>query len=284
MTSFENNFSEKYFDQHQSKIIFNRRLINIRIMTLIIGARCRDGTVIVGDKKVTGGAKPFTEKIRRLGGLDSIIFTAAGIESLFEEYLEEVSRVVLHEANLVQSQNEENPKKPALGYSTTDFKHACVNVLKKMKEVYSELEEHVAFENALQVLFAVPEIGINGQIYRLYGMDMLGCYPIPIEEGKIQQIGHKGIGDIFLKSLDGKDYSMRDVARIGSFIIKYVERERISDIIGVGDGDPQVWFIDDKKGPREIQGKELDQLLEGVDGEIVNIQKRVGTLSSFLRS
>ena len=255
-------------------------------MTLIIGARCNDGIVLIGDRKVTGGLKQFTDKIQRLTGLDTIVFTAAGLESLFEEFLDEVSRKVLHDARKIEVYNKKNPDDQQLEYSTNDFKHACADVLKTMKEYYSELEEHMDFENALQVLFVVPELCKDNaeQIYRLYGMNMLGCYPFLIDFGKIQQIGQRGIGDVFLKSLEEKEYTMKDVARVSAFVIKYVENEGLSESVGVGDGEPQIWFVDDKGGPREIEGKELHDLLEGIDGEIVNIQKKIGKSSSFLRA
>ncbi|MGI0010780.1 MAG: hypothetical protein ACREAE_05220, partial [Nitrosopumilaceae archaeon] len=65
-------------------------------MTLIIGARCKDGVVLVGDRKVTGSLKQYTNKIRKLGQAEWIIFSAAGMEALFNEFLEEVQKDYLH--------------------------------------------------------------------------------------------------------------------------------------------------------------------------------------------
>lgn len=267
------------------KIIFNRRLRKKknRKMTLIIGARCKDGVVLIGDRKVTGGIKEYTNKIMRLSPTEPVVFTAAGVQFLFEEFLTEVNRNFMYKVNYLDKIKEEDPKQD-YGFTTTDFKHICVETLKKQKEIYSEMDESP--DEALQVLFTVPESKNDGEIYhRLYFMDMDECAPLPIEEGKIVEIGYSGIGRMFLKSLETKEFTMVDAARVGAFIIKYVENENLTKgSVGVGDHQPQIWFMEDSKDPREIIGQELLKLMEGIDGEVITIQQKIGSRSIFLRS
>ena len=94
------------------------------------------------------------------------------------------------------------------------------------------------------------------------------------------------LGDVFKKSFEKKEFTMLEFARLSSFIIKYVEKEKLSysDSVGVGDQEPQIWFAPDGEPPNEKIGSELEKVLEGIDGEIVNIQKRIGSQSRFLRN
>jgi 20S proteasome alpha/beta subunit len=254
-------------------------------MTFIIGAKCKDGVVLVGDRKVSGGIKKFTDKIRPLEAFPTIVFTAAGIQSLFEEFLEEVQRLGFSHSKNIEEYNKNNPNN-AVAFTVNDFKHICSETIKKMKQVYSEIENVFSFDEALQVLFVVPEVK-NAQgtpIPRLYFMDMDTCYPQPIEQGKIVPIGISHLGQIFLKQFEiDSDFSMKDIARIGTFIIKYIEKENLHDGVGVGDIEPQIWFFEDNKGPKEIKDKELKELLEYVDEEVINVIKKIGSSSKFLR-
>jgi hypothetical protein len=260
-------------------------------MTYIIGARCVDGVVLIADKKVTGGVKPHTNKIKQLNVFPSIIFTTAGVQSLFEEFLEDVNGRSIRHQKEIENYNKKNPENPKI-FTIIDFKHICSEILKKMKKTYSEIEEEIPFEQALQVLFATSETRPpdTRTVSKLYAMNIKTCYPEPIEEGRVIPIGISYIGDIFLKQfeLSGEskmiNFSMKDVARIGAFIIKYVEKEKLHDGIGVGDQEPQIWFVKDGEMPKEIIGKELQVLLEDVDGEVTNMIKKIGSNSGFLRS
>lgn len=111
--------------------------------TLIIGAKCSDGVVLVGDRKVTsdsGGT--FTEKIRQRVGVDWAIFGAAGIGTLFEEFLDTLPLKIERHDKLIQYENlrlihqydqefginSNVPKPVTTHYSISDFKHDCVEL------------------------------------------------------------------------------------------------------------------------------------------------------------
>ena len=92
------------------------------------------------------------------------------------------------------------------------------------------------------------------------------------------------LGNVFKKSFENKEFTMMEFARLASFIIKYVEKEKLSDSdsVGTGDQEPQIWFAPDGELPNEKIGLKLEKILDGIDGEIVNIQKRIGSQSRFL--
>lgn len=57
-------------------------------MTLIFGARCVDGVILVSDRLVKSGENiHYTDKLRRVGGINWAVFGAAGLGTLFEEFL-----------------------------------------------------------------------------------------------------------------------------------------------------------------------------------------------------
>jgi 20S proteasome alpha/beta subunit len=264
------------------------RTKKVKRMTYIIGARCVDGVVLVADRKVTGGIKNYTDKIRPMQYFPDIIFASAGIEPLSQEFLEEVQYKAMRQNKDIENYNKEHPENPRT-FIMNDLKHIFALALKKMKNVYSEIENQIPFESALQVLFVVPEMKPPDtyKTVRLFYMDMATCYPIPQEQGKIVPIGISEIGNVFLRNLqETKDFTMKDVARVGAFIIKYVEKEKldVNDGIGVGDQEPQVWFMGDNTPPHELKDKELKELLDGIDGEVINIIKKIGSSSGFLRS
>jgi 20S proteasome alpha/beta subunit len=254
-------------------------------MTLIIAAKCKDGIVLVGDRKVTGTER-YADKIRMLNQLP-IVFSAGGMETLFEEFLEQVEKNAMWKYNWIQEQNKDQPESLQRSFTATDFKHTCVETLKRMKEIYSELEQSTSFEYALQVFFVLPEQRNGQDDVVLYKISMDDCFPNPIEAGKVSAIGNHYLGKPFLKSLENKNEElyMKDVARVASFVIKYIEQEKLdsNDGIGVGDYYPQIWYVKPKEA-REIQGDELTKLLEGIDAEIDKFRKNIGSESSFLRS
>lgn len=255
-------------------------------MTLIFGAKCKDGVCLVGDRKVTTSIDPYTDKIRRLGFFPQIIFTAAGLQPLFEEFLRDIDRNSQWQFNWIQEENSKVSKELQRSFTSDDFKHVCAQTLINMKKQYSELEHEVDFDDALQVLFIVSESDEqNNLIQSLYKMDMDTCYPIPIEQGKIIEIGQPMLGNVFVKSFENREFTMREFARLSSFIIKYVEKEKLSyqDSVGVGDHQPQVWFTPNGDMPNEKTGEELAEILKGIDEEIVGIQNRIGSTSNFLR-
>ena len=141
-------------------------------MTLVFGARCKDGVCLVGDRKITGSNnEQYTDKIRQLDFLPQIVFTAAGHESLFEEFLREIARNAEWQLNWIEEENKKHPEKFQRIFTTDDFRHACAQTLKDMKQHYSELKNAVDFDDALQVLFIVGD----NQSSSLHGMDMDTC-------------------------------------------------------------------------------------------------------------
>jgi len=276
---------EKRKNSSLSEDLFNRRLREKKNekMTLIIGARCKDGVVLIADRMVLNSSR-LVDKIRTPQNLN-VIFSAGGLESVFEDYLDDLSKNVNWMYNWFQEENKKNPESLEREYDFKQFKKTCIDTLTELKRTYRNYGENAGYDNMLQVFFTLPETKDGKTITKLYIMDMEDCLPQVIEDGKIAMIGYKHLASPFMKSLENrKDMTMRDVARVGSFAIKYIEKEGLTeDAVGVGNLEPQIYFIPDGQIPEEIKDYKLKDLLKGVDEEVETIRNIFGSNSSFLR-
>lgn len=258
-------------------------------MTLIFGARCVDGVVLVSDRLVKTGEKTSfnTDKIRTCGEYNWILFGAAGLGTLYEEFLNILPQHVNQHFAWINYQNEklkedrkktfkknpDAPHPPYFEYSIEDFKHDCVELLTEMKNRYS-----VAFENdddcVLQTLFSV----VVGSEAKLYYLDSINCLPAEVPESLF--IGYGERVEIFRKCWN-TSMSMRQSATLGAFTIMYVEHDEITKNVGVGGRLPQIWYIPDGSKPREILGDELNEIMLDVSRELGLVY---GKLHSLFRS
>lgn len=268
---------EKYLNSRLGTKWYDKTLGRKR-MTYIIGARCKDGVVIIADRKVTGGVltDPYTEKIRMTPYFNDVVYAAAGSGGLFEEFLEELPKRVIFQHSVIAHENKSRPEELSLIYSINDFKHDVVELLKSMKRVYSEMRDD-GFPS-LQVFFAIKHNEKGKSV--LYYVDDENCTPAEVKE--IIPIGESNLGEIFRKSWK-TDMTMLETAKLGSFIIKYIETEKLSESVGVSSYLPQIWIVPDGEIPREVIGSELNNLLKDTDKKVEEIRKSIGSLSRFLR-
>jgi len=256
-------------------------------MTLIFGARCVDGVVLVGDRLVKSGRTvSFTmDKIRKFGNINWAVAGAAGIGTLFDEFLTLLPEYVIRHQQWINYQNaklehdrEETfgntpnaPEPPYYTYSVEDFKHNCAELMADMRKRYS-----FAFENPnkwceLQVL-----IGINTlSEAKLYYMDSESILPAEVPESVF--IGQEDMCEVFRKCWN-QSMTIKQAAQLGAFTIKYVELDKISDTVGVGVNQPQIWYIPDGSDPRELVGLELSTLIQQVDREKDLVYRKLHSL------
>ena len=118
-------------------------------------------------------------------------------------------------------------------------------------------------------------MGIRETESKLFYLDSIYC--LPAEVTKIVFIGQGELGEVFRKSWDTR-MTMAETAKLATFAISYIEKEGISEGVGVGERQPQVWFVPNDANPREILGNELSNLLVDVEPEVVAIQNRLHSL------
>lgn len=253
-------------------------------MTLVIGASCIDGVVLIADRKVSN-SKRLVDKIRKPENVNTV-FSAGGYENVFEDYLDDLSKNVDWTFRWFEEENKDIPENLHREYDVKQFKKTCIDTLTELKTTYRALGENVSFEHILQVIFTLPETRNGTSLTRLYSMDMHDCSPQAVDDNEIVAIGYEQLASPFLKSLeDRSDVTMKEVARVATFTIKYLEQEKLTDgAVGVGNQDPQIYFVPHGQEPKEIVGTELTELLKGVDNEVEKIKNIIGSSSTFLRS
>lgn len=217
--------------------------------------------------------------------MKNVIFTAGGYETVFEDYLNNLSDKAEYWYNWNQEENKKHPQSLHREFTYREFKKCCIDTLTELKETYRALGENVPYEQILQVLFAVPEDNDGEVNTRLYWMDMDDCTPQPLEVGSIAILGYKQLALPLIQSIkDNPDVTMIDVARVASFAIKFIEQENLTDgAVGVGDLQPQIYFIANGKSPEEPTKQQLDVMLKDVDVEVEKFRKMFGASSRFLR-
>ena len=245
--------------------------------TLIIGGKCSDGVVLVGDRKVTSGlGVSWSDKIIRTDRVGWAVFGAAGVGVLFQEFLTLLPQKVDRHMGWMNYQNQRllnqytqefanNPnaiRPPTMTYLDEDFKQDCVELLTEMRNRYN-----IAFQDPSITLHVLIGISVRGQGGRLYYLDSMHC--LPAEVNGLLAIGQSELAEVFRKSWDAS-MTMEQTAKLCMVTIKYIEQEGISEGIGVGSQQPQVWFLPYAGEPniREILGEELNRMVSEVDTQV----------------
>jgi len=211
-------------DNYLSEEEQNRYLISELVevgrtdMTYIIGARCKDGVVLVGDRKVTlesGTDFDFEDKI--FMDVSNIIVGSSGVSGLFDKFRSRVSAYVVA-----------HPQ----GTDIQTFISEIETITRTLNQTYRETLRGQTFDVLLG--FRLPQISALQYIY-----------PIGFAEGvrKYKAIGHgEPYGSIFLKRLWDKELTMAKFAELGYFTIRQIEELKLDSSVG---GIPQIWYIPD---------------------------------------
>lgn len=194
-------------------------------MTFILGARCSDGVVLVGDTRFTidyGIDWIYDYKI--FGNYDGILIGFAGIRGTFELFQ-------LNIMNFVKTQEKNK-----------------ITIEKFILEA-SDITQKLSVKRGkhYDILLAVSGV-IRGE-----GSSIL-YYISP--DGEIITInGYKAIGtgepyaSFFLKKFWNKEMNMEQTAELGYFIIKYIERFGLNRTVGLDNkpplDQPTIWLIPD---------------------------------------
>jgi 20S proteasome alpha/beta subunit len=196
-------------------------------MTYILGSRCKDGVLLIGDRKITVGTDILYEDKIYMDAPPFVV-GSSGVGALFEKFRTKMATYI--------EQQKTGP--------VEQFIQSVEKFTRELNEGYKEvLEQRWSFD----VLVGMQTSGAAILQYILpQGLAE------PVRRYKV--IGHgEPYGSIFLKKLWNKDMTMEQVGELGYFIIKYVERFELDNSVGVGSEKPQVWFIPDDPKQQPIQ-------------------------------
>jgi 20S proteasome alpha/beta subunit len=202
-------------------------------MTFILGSKCKDGVVLVADRKVsfpeTGNLRYRT---KLFVGNPIVVGTAgfiSGLDILRDHFIKVAS-------NLDKSVNADSLKQK--------LENIANNINKEFKEVKNQGHD-------LLIVMKTNDKGAT--LHRFYP----GGSFDPVEDYEAIGSGEP-YGSVFLKLLWGRERTMQEVAELGFFIIKYIEDLKLNDSV-VGDQDPQICFIPDHGEINEAGSIELNR-------------------------
>lgn len=214
-------------------------------MTYILGARCTNGVVLVGDLALTNaetGAR--IGYVRKIFQQKEVVYGFSGRWG-FSEHIRRT---------LLDSIKESTPIgliRPLISDTYSQFR-------------YSFPEDSKSF----QALIA-ERIGDKSELYYL-GYGVHDYFPVP----NYFPIGTSAdASKLLLHKLIDVNLGVRDVAKMGYFVIKCIER--IDNYIGVGENHPQVYYLPDNPSQGNPSfGTDLS-IQEATKPELDEMKKRV---------
>lgn len=213
-------------------------------MTYILGAKCSDGVVLVGDTKLTiNGGTDFEYSKKITFPLTNLAMGAAGSGGLYKDFQNRIVSKVQKEGGIPTKEQ---------------FSTFITKVIRQMHEDYGKQSDIITYE--LMILCATRIGGPRADLDQFIGFG----YPLPVNG--IRAIGHgEPYGAIFHKRLWGKHMTMEQTAKLGLFIIKYIEEMKLDASVGYHTEHlPQVVYIPHIIEPQGFTGskeqiKELNE-------------------------
>ncbi len=214
-------------------------------MTFILGAKCSNGVVLIGDRKlttVTGALVGYTEKIRHV---PPIVIGSSGVAGVFEKFQTKLTHY--RESNLTPDQP--IPVEPlieeierimgTLNYTYGESVGGVFNALIAMQTSQGSL---------LQIVHPTNPMGLAETVK---GYQTIGS--------------GSPYAKLLMEMMWRPDLTMQTMANIGYFIIRcFEEYPTMDNAVGVNrekGGKPQVWFIpNDSKNEAIVEQKDLDNL------------------------
>jgi 20S proteasome alpha/beta subunit len=184
-------------------------------MTYILGSRCKDGVVLIVDRKFTidaGAGYEYDDKL--FGDLAGVIVGFSGSRGTFEILRTRIRDYVITEKGV-----------------TID------KLVLKLADTILELGNKYGrgYDYGFDVLVGIQRVDITSILHYIYPNGTLE----PVRNYKAIGAGSP-YGSIYLKKIWNKDMTMEEVAELGYFIIRYVERFGLDLTVGAGDNVPQI--------------------------------------------
>jgi 20S proteasome alpha/beta subunit len=202
-------------------------------MTLIIGAKCKDGVVLIADRRIVEGTDITSgDKITFLPL--GIIVAGAGVGEVIDKFNERIPFVFDERKRLnFEEMRKENPK---IDFEDVPFYFRPYEFLEDCEGLILQLTER--YKRPLQILVAsgnIPSAELNYIDSEGFLTSKRRTY-ISIGSGS-------PYANFILKKIWNKDLTMDKMAKIGKLIIEIVAESKIDTFVGDG---TQIVFVPDK--------------------------------------
>jgi 20S proteasome alpha/beta subunit len=246
----QNSLYKKIQTRHLIEYNFHR--LAKKDMTYILGARCTDGVVLVGDTKITideGADFAYQKKIKRIFPQGNVVMGASGMGGLYKDFTNRVF------STIVEMERQKEQYSPIV--TEEQFELLVNKVIRGMHEDYGDDRQIIL--NNLMVICASRINGLTAAltVFTPYG------FPEPV--AKTRAIGHgEPYGALFLKKMwREKKTTMEDTAKLGLFILKMIQEMKLDNSVGFADEClPQVFYIPDVFLPNNADQYSQDELQE----------------------
>jgi len=226
-------------------------------MTCVVGVICKDGIVVVGDKKVKAGQMTYYEnKIISVEKYENLVVAAAGFLDIREKFIQDVRNLhILEKKGIVKR----DPSRGFVGL-TEDIAHRLYEIYGPRYKAEGFDYESEAFEalvchkpkSACPFLYVVDSVGTSSKIndYKVIGTGAQYAY-------------------LFIKPSYSRTAVMDDMAVISTFIIRLIDEYKIDDSIGADEqGKVQIWKFPNESEPYEVDGSELKEILQDAENRL----------------
>jgi 20S proteasome alpha/beta subunit len=199
-------------------------------MTFILGSRCKDGAVLVADRKITiGGGEDYDECDKLFGEIHHVVYGSSGSTTMFELFRGHVMNYINTHPGEVTYQN------------------ATVKLAQIAFEVYKKYDFDLNYYFDVLAAIQPPDKPSILQSISGYGQ------PRYVKDYDIIGSGAP-YAKVFLKKCWNGQMTMEQVAELGYFIIKYIDNFELNF------GEPVIWFIPDNE--RDEKGEKIDYVLK----------------------
>ena len=231
-------------------------------MTLVLGARCKDGVVIASDRKFTKGGiekdgsffdfNDNFENHKVAGEIFHVVYHFTGHKAGFEAFRTRVKELVPSWKDSVKTETD---------------------LLDRLSKIVEEESEHENFDLLVGLHFTKPEL------YRITSdgkYDRADCCSMGVA---------RQTADRLLREIPISQMSITQFAKTSYFIIKYLETFVPDCRVGTGDKHPVISYLrNDQPIDDQPSEEEYLRIRQSVDAKINEIGLHISGLKDFFLS
>jgi hypothetical protein len=302
--------SKIYPPMNNQRSLFGKRYGRKENMTFILGAKCSDGVVLVGDTKIilNDERRPLYSKkldvplaksdIHEESNINDIVMGSAGLKMLYEDFknrLQTRVNITLNNNSNVKTIKEESKDKIRRLQSLQEIDK--IRQLESYQMVYPIEEDCISIHTGQGFKILVESIfnemnknyeyghdGIMSELELIcaHRMDSLKSelvtftppYGLPTPIDKYKVIGHgEQYIRLFLQEMWNPQLTMEQTAKLGIFLIKLIRDRNLDNSVGFNDEYlPQVFYIPNHAKSHELQTDKVMSFINEISPKITDFE------------
>jgi|Deesub1362A_J573_1020465.scaffolds.fasta_scaffold00418_13 20S proteasome alpha/beta subunit len=227
-------------------------------MTLVIGAKCKDGVVLVADRRVIRGVESSEEK-KIISPLENFVVGFSGNVGIMDKFVKEIDHL-FEKRELARQQGEELED-----LTWRAFFNWLEELMKWLYDRYNPRLKALSDEFDLSLLIGCKQFEYRAD---LYFMNRTG---IAYEIKSFEAIGSGRFHAMpFLKAIYDEGISIERMVKLGVFIVDLLDAIGVDLTVG---GLPQVFVLPNIGSPYELTDKEILAILDEIGDSRERLRK-----------